>query len=131
MSVPSLYKYPLSVVPFAAKNFSIYPAELIVPKVKTPVLGVAEPIAPGAAKVAPFKLLAFKLATLVVEATVSGAVPVVTVDAKDNPLTALPEVKSATDTFLVVLLWTIGKTSVPARGTAPEVKAEIFESAII
>jgi len=38
------------------------------------------PNGPGAAKVAPFKLLAFKLATLVVDATVNGAVPVATVE---------------------------------------------------
>lgn len=44
--------------------------------VNAPVPGVPEPMAPGAAKVAPFKLLAFKLATLVVEATENGAVPV-------------------------------------------------------
>ena len=38
------------------------------------------PNGPGAANVAPFKLLAFKLATLVVDATVKGAVPVATVE---------------------------------------------------
>lgn len=43
--------------------------------VKEPVEGVPEPIAPGLAKVAPFKEEAFKLATLVVEATTNGAVP--------------------------------------------------------
>ena len=47
--------------------------------VKAPVLGVV-PMAPGLAKVAPFNELAFKLVTLVVEETVNGAVPVVTVD---------------------------------------------------
>jgi hypothetical protein len=44
--------------------------------VKAPLPAVPDPIAPGAAKVAPFKELAFKLATLVVEVTMSGAVPV-------------------------------------------------------
>lgn len=44
--------------------------------VKAPEPGVPPPIAPGAAKVAPPKEEAFKFATLVVEATVNGAVPV-------------------------------------------------------
>jgi succinate-acetate transporter protein len=47
--------------------------------VNTAVDATLEPIAPGLANVAPFKLLAFKLATLVVDATVNGAVPVVAV----------------------------------------------------
>ena len=47
--------------------------------VNPPVLGVV-PIAPGLAKVAPFKELAFKFATLVVEATTRGAVPVAKVE---------------------------------------------------
>ena len=45
-----------------------------------PLLAVVPPIAPGAANVAPFKLAAFKLATLVVDATVNGAVPVAIVE---------------------------------------------------
>jgi hypothetical protein len=48
--------------------------------VNAPVPAVVEPIAPGEAKVAPFKLEAFRLATFVVEATVKGAVPVVSVE---------------------------------------------------
>lgn len=48
--------------------------------VNLPVLGVVLPIAPGEAKVAPFSELAFRLATLVVEVTTSGAVPVETVE---------------------------------------------------
>lgn len=48
--------------------------------VNAPVLGVPEPIGPGAAKVAPFSELAFKLATFVVEAITNGAVPVETVE---------------------------------------------------
>ena len=48
---------------------------LLVKVVKAPVLGVV-PMAPGLAKVAPFKDEAFKFATLVVEATTRGAVPV-------------------------------------------------------
>ncbi len=48
--------------------------------VKAPVDAVPLPMAPGAAKVAPFKELAFKFATLVVEATTKGAVPVARVE---------------------------------------------------
>lgn len=47
---------------------------------KEPAAGVVPPIAPGAAIVAPPKLEAFKLATLVVDATVNGAVPVASVE---------------------------------------------------
>lgn len=53
---------------------------VVVKVVKAPVEAVVEPIAPGAAKVAPFKELAFKFATLVVEATENGAVPVARVE---------------------------------------------------
>jgi hypothetical protein len=48
--------------------------------VNAPVDAVPLPMAPGAAKVAPFKLEAFKLATFVVDATVKGAVPVASVE---------------------------------------------------
>jgi hypothetical protein len=48
--------------------------------VNEPVLGVVEPIGPGEAKVAPLKLDAFRLATLVVLETTKGAVPVETVE---------------------------------------------------
>ena len=44
--------------------------------VNAPAAAVVPPIAPGAVNVAPFSELAFRLATLVVEATMSGAVPV-------------------------------------------------------
>jgi hypothetical protein len=47
--------------------------------VNAPVDAVPLPIAPGAANVAPFRLDAFKLATLVVDAITNGAVPVDTV----------------------------------------------------
>ena len=47
--------------------------------VNAPVLGVPLPMAPGAAKVAPLKEEAFKLATLVVLAMEKGAVPVASV----------------------------------------------------
>jgi hypothetical protein len=51
---------------------------LIVVKVAAP--GTAPPIVPGDAKVAPFKLDAFRFATFVVLLTVNGAVPVETVE---------------------------------------------------
>lgn len=54
-------------------------ASVYVSVVNTPVDATLDPIAPGLANVAPPKLLAFKLATLVVDATINGAVPVVTV----------------------------------------------------
>jgi hypothetical protein len=44
--------------------------------------------------------------------------------------TVRPEVKLVTLTCLVVLLCTIGKTSVPDNGVVAEVSAEIFELAI-
>jgi hypothetical protein len=49
---------------------------------------------------------------------------------KDAALTARPAVKLATETCLVVLLCTIGNTSVPAKGVVDAVSAEIFKSAI-
>lgn len=48
--------------------------------VKVAAPGVVPPMVPGAANVAPFSWAAFKLLTTVVELTVNGAVPVVTVD---------------------------------------------------
>ena len=47
--------------------------------VNAPVDGVVPPIAPGDANVAPFKNEALKFVTVVCDATVNGAVPVVTV----------------------------------------------------
>lgn len=47
--------------------------------VNAPVDAVPDPMAPGAANVAPLSELALRLATLVVEATTNGAVPVETV----------------------------------------------------
>jgi len=46
-------------------------------------------------------------------------------------LTARPAVKLATETCLVVVLCTIGRTSVPARGVVLAGRALIFESAIL
>jgi hypothetical protein len=48
--------------------------------VNAPVPAVPLPIAPGAANVAPPRDEAFRLATLVVDVTVNGAVPIATVD---------------------------------------------------
>jgi hypothetical protein len=48
-----------------------------------------------------------------------------------NALTARPAVRLATDTCLVVVLWTMGRTSVPARGVVLAGRALIFESAIL
>ena len=53
--------------------------------VNVPVLAVPPPMAPGAAKVAPLSDDAFRFATFVVELTVSGAVPVETVDVSVVP----------------------------------------------
>ena len=48
--------------------------------VNVPAAAVPPPMAPGFEKVAPFKEEAFKLGTLVVEATTNGAVPVASVE---------------------------------------------------
>jgi hypothetical protein len=54
--------------------------ELALSVVNAPLPAVVLPIEPGAANVAPFKLLAFKLGMLVVDAITKGAVPVATVE---------------------------------------------------
>lgn len=78
------------------------PKELDVVSVeKLPVEAVVLPMAPGAAKVAPLRLLALRLATLVVEVTTKGAVPIAIVDVNCVALTALPAVKSLTATLTV------------------------------
>jgi len=56
------------------------PKVLSVSAVKVAAPGVVPPMVPGAAKVAPERVEAFKLATLVVEVTTRGAVPVATVE---------------------------------------------------
>jgi hypothetical protein len=63
----------LVTTPFAASPVSVR-------DVNVPAAAVPPPIAPGAAKVAPFREDAFRFATLVVEAITRGAVPVGTVD---------------------------------------------------
>jgi len=77
--------------------------------VNTPVDGVVLPIAPVAAKVAPLRDDAFKFGTLVVLATMSGAVPVATVDCKVRPCIKagaikLPEFNVKADPKVKVLL---------------------------
>ncbi len=71
----------LSTTPAALKAelVILVEAEIVV---NAPLEAVTEPMAPGAAKVAPFRELALRLATLVVDETVKGAVPVATVDWK-------------------------------------------------
>src|SRR6185437_9047107 len=79
--------------------------------VKAPDPGVPEPIAPGDAKVAPFNDEAFKFATLVVELTTSGAVPLDTVE------TSCPETESeepvAAPILGVVRVGPVPKTTLP------------------
>ena len=48
--------------------------------VNAPVLGVPDPIGPGALKVAPFNDEAFRLGTLVADATTNGGFPVGSVE---------------------------------------------------
>ena len=54
--------------------------ELALNVVNAPLPAVVLPIEPGDANVAPFMLLAFKLATLVGDVITNGAVPEYTVD---------------------------------------------------
>jgi hypothetical protein len=71
----------LSVCEFAIVNpkFALINPEADI-VVNTPVDGVEDPIGPGLANVAPLKVDALKLATVVVDETTNGAVPVDTVD---------------------------------------------------
>jgi len=69
VAVPILALAPVAIFILVALKF-----------VKTPVDAVLFPMAPGAAKVAPLKEEALRLATLVVLLTTSGAVPVATVE---------------------------------------------------
>ncbi len=54
--------------------------------VNVPADAVPPPIAPGAAKVAPLKDEAFKLATFVVDVTTRGAVPIAIVEINCVPV---------------------------------------------
>jgi len=69
VAVPILAFTPVTIFNLVALRF-----------VKAPVDAVVFPMAPGAAKVAPFKEEALRLAILVVLLTTSGAVPVATVE---------------------------------------------------
>jgi len=73
LPAPEAYRlYPLALVKVVCPE-----ADKVV---NAPVLAAVDPIALGEANVAPFKLEAFRFATLVVDATENGAVPVVIVD---------------------------------------------------
>jgi hypothetical protein len=76
---------------------------------KLTVPGVVPPIVPGAANVAPFRLLAFKFATLVALLTVKGAVPVLTDEVRVCTVT-LPEESVVNPVFApkepLALYWT-------------------------
>lgn len=74
----------LAAVP-AAEQFVVDVKVALFSVVKEPAAGVVPPIAPGEANVAPPSDDAFKFATLVVDATVSGAVPVATEDVRVVP----------------------------------------------
>jgi hypothetical protein len=84
--------------------------------VNAPDAAVVPPIAPGLAKVAPLKEEAFKLATLVVEVTDNGAVPVAIVDANDPEVVTVP-VKDglASSALLVFKLVKFASTSVDSN----------------
>lgn len=69
---------PIKMLSAPASFMVTFPVAVKSVKVATP--GVPPPMVPGAAKVAPFKEEAFRLATLVVEATEKGAVPVARVE---------------------------------------------------
>src|SRR5688572_24446849 len=71
--------------------------------VKFPMPGVVPPIVPGAAKVAPPNDDAFRLATTVVDATVKGAVPVVTDEVNRDALSGASAESSASRTCRVVV----------------------------
>jgi hypothetical protein len=94
-----------------AKNPAPVPVPVIAPVavsvVNAPVDAVPPPIAPGAAKVAPLRLEAFRLATLVVLVTVNGAVPIATVDTNAGAERLLLDV-----TALVVVPATAGAVRV-------------------
>ena len=80
---------PLSICSFAVglavpiPTFPLLVAKLapvvLLKVVNAPVDAVPDPMAPGAANVAPLSELALRLATLVVEETINGAVPLASV----------------------------------------------------
>ncbi len=88
-------------VPVASVEVIAPVAEMVV---KAPVLGVPPPMAPGAANVAPLSEEALRLATLVVDATTKGAVPVANVDVScPVRLCVMPATLSAVSVLVVAL----------------------------
>lgn len=94
--------------------------------VNAPVDGVPEPIAPGAAKVAPFKEEALRFATLVVDAITNGAVPVASVEVNcpDILIDVIPERAPAFMTKLFIVLVEVGAVIAPERVSAPDVSTD-------
>lgn len=83
--------------------------------VKAPDEGVVEPIGPGDAKVAPFNDEAFKLATFVVEAMTSGAVPVASVEVicPEALIVVIPESAPALMIKPLIVLVAVGAVIAP------------------
>lgn len=72
--------------PVCTQSPDVRPLEVTL--VKVPAAGVVPPIAPGAAKVAPFRLLALRFATLVLDVTENGAPAAVNAGAVEKVLVA-------------------------------------------
>ncbi len=96
--------------------------------VKAPVEAVPEPIGPGAAKVAPLSELAFKLATLVVEATTNGAVPVARVEVSWplRPIVVMPDKAPELMIRPLMVLVAVGPLKTPAEVMVPLPVVEIL-----
>jgi len=92
--------------------------------VKVPAAAVPPPIAPGLEKVAPFKEEAFRLATLVVEATTNGAVPVARVEVN------CPEIVRPVSVPSDVIFVCAALVTVPAVVADPAVVAEVAVAAL-
>jgi hypothetical protein len=85
-------------------------------EVKVPAPAVPPPIAPGAAKVAPLRDDAFRLATFVVDATENGAVPVGNVDVicpENEGLVTVAKVTDPVPLFVVVRFVPAARVNVP------------------
>jgi hypothetical protein len=96
--------------------------------VKVPLPGVPDPIDPGAAKVAPFKDEAFRLATLVVEATTKGAVPVATVEVNCPDILMVDTPDRAPELMInpLIVLVEVGPLMAPALVIVPDPVVEIL-----
>ena len=90
-------------------------------------------------KALPVPSCVMRKAALVLSVTLMMALPLnvdvpvtprVVVEVRLNALTARPAVRLATETCLVAVPWTIGKTSVPARGVVLAGRALILTSAM-